>query len=190
MPPDEARRIANAFSSITAQKEPFILLENINLHKDGHQVVLETSGVPFFDRDGNVQGYRGIDRDITERKRLEEELIKIQKLESVGVLAGGIAHDFNNLLTGIMGNISLAKMFLKPENKAFKRLTEAENASMRAKDLTHQLITFSMGGAPIKKTTDIVELIKGSVSFALRGSNIRCEFLISDASRPVEVDGG
>ncbi len=59
---------------------------------------------------------------------------------------------------------------------------------MRAKDLTHQLITFSMGGAPIKKTTDIVELIKGSVSFALRGSNIRCEFFISDALRPVEVD--
>jgi PAS domain S-box-containing protein len=74
MPSDEAKRISDIFSSIVASKEPFKELENINLHKDGHMVTLETSGNPFFDKSGQLCGYRGIDRDITERKNLEEKL--------------------------------------------------------------------------------------------------------------------
>jgi len=81
-------------------------------------------------------------RDVTEQKKLEEELRKVHKLESLGVLAGGIAHDFNNLLTGIMGNISLAKVLINPEDKVHRRLDEAEKAVWRARDLTQQLLTF------------------------------------------------
>ena len=74
MTPEEARRVSNIFGTIAASREPFECLENINLHKDGHPVVLETSGVPIFDSDKTFRGYRGIDRDITDRKQTEVEL--------------------------------------------------------------------------------------------------------------------
>ena len=82
MPPDEANRVSEIFNTLATSQEPFDCLENINLHKDGHPVALETSGIPTFGSDGEFCGYRGIDRDITERKRIEEELRKAyDKLE-------------------------------------------------------------------------------------------------------------
>lgn len=129
-------------------------------------------------------------RDITKRKRMEKEFIKAQKLESIGILAGGIAHDFNNLLTAILGNVSLVKTFVSPEDKMYKRLVEAEKACLRAKGLTGQLLTFSKGGALVKRVTSIEELIKDSTGFALIGSKVRCEFSIPEGTWPVEVDEG
>lgn len=114
----------------------------------------------------------------------------MDKLESVGILAGGIAHDFNNLLTAIVGNISLAKMRAGSEDKNLKMLIEAEKACFRAKELTQQLLTFSKGGAPIKKATHIDELVKDSAAFTLSGSMTRPEFYIMDNLWPVEVDEG
>jgi len=125
-----------------------------------------------------------------ERHRTEKELLKTGKFESLGVLAGGIAHDFNNLLTGIIGNISLAKTFARPEEKIYEILERSEKACFRATDLTTQLITFAKGGAPIKKIVFISDLIKDSVSFALSGSHIKCEFSMQDDLWPVEVDEG
>jgi PAS domain S-box-containing protein len=127
--------------------------------------------------------------DITERKRMEEELVKAQKLESVSILAGGIAHDFNNILTAILGNISLGKMYDDLEKKN-SRLADAERACMQAKNLTQQLLTFSRGGAPIKKVSSMVELLKASATLALRGSNVRCEFSVPNDLWPAEVDQG
>jgi CheY-like chemotaxis protein len=121
---------------------------------------------------------------------MEEELLRVEKLESIGILAGGIAHDFNNILTAILANIALAKMHPNAVDQSFERLVKAEKAALRAKDLTQQLLTFSKGGTPIKKTVSIAELIKESTSFALRGSNVRCEFSILDDLWPVEVDEG
>jgi PAS domain S-box-containing protein len=77
MPPDEAKRVAEIFRRISKSREAFSGLENVNLHKDGHEVVLETSGVPVFDENGEYRGYRGIDRDITERKLAEKALAQI-----------------------------------------------------------------------------------------------------------------
>ncbi len=131
--------------------------------------------------------------DITEYKRMEEELQKVQKLESVGVLAGGIAHDFNNLLTGIMGNISLVEMYAgtgRQMEKVLERLTEAERSSMRAASLAQQLLTFSSGGAPIRKTASIAKLLRDSTTLASSGTNIRCEFSIPDDLWSVEMDEG
>jgi len=128
--------------------------------------------------------------DITDRKRMEKEMLRAQKLESLGVLAGGIAHDFNNLLTGILGNISLARMHLDPGGKAYERLEGAEKASERARDLTQQLLTFSKGGAPVRKTASITQLIMDSAGFVLRGSNVRCDFSLADDLWPVSVDQG
>jgi two-component system, cell cycle sensor histidine kinase and response regulator CckA len=189
MPTEEAERIAAIVGEIVASQKPFSLLENIGLHKNGTQVVLETSGVPFFDESGSFKGYRGIDRDITERKKVEEEQQNIQKLESIGLLAGGIAHDFNNILTAILGNITLARMFLPPGDKSAERLAVAEKASMRARGLSQQLLTFAKGGAPITETIALPHLVQEAVGLAVRGSNVRDEyFFFPDDLRPVEAD--
>ncbi|MDQ1318030.1 MAG: domain S-box, partial [Candidatus Poribacteria bacterium] len=128
--------------------------------------------------------------DVTEKRRMEEDLLRVQKLESIGVLAGGIAHDFNNILAGIMGNISLAKMLINTGEKAFERLTVAESACLQAKKLTQQLLTFSKGGVPIIKPTLIKELLVESSNFVLRGANTKCEFSIPDNIWNAEVDAG
>ncbi len=128
--------------------------------------------------------------DVTERKRLEQELVRAEKLESVGILAGGIAHDFNNLLTAILGNISLAKTYAQSGDKTYERLADAEKASLRARDLTHQLLTFSKGGAPVKKTISIKELIGDSACFSLRGSRAKCELSVAGDLLPVDADEG
>ena len=157
--------------------------------KDGTEMVCMLTSTVRQDNNGNILGYQGIIRDITDLKRMEEELMKIEKLESVGILAGGIAHDFNNILTTIVGNITLAKMS-HPKKHISEILTDAEKACLHAKDLTKQLLTFSKGGIPIKKISSLAELLKDSASFALRGSNIKCEFTISDDLWAVEIDEG
>jgi len=131
-----------------------------------------------------------IARDISEKLKLEEELLQAQKLESIGILAGGIAHDFNNILTAIWGNISLAKLPLHEDDDAHHRLSEAEKALTRARDLTTQLLTFSRGGSPVKKTASVAELVKESTEFALRGSNISCDFDLQSPLWPAQIDEG
>ena len=158
--------------------------------KNGAEYIIEDSAAPIFNRLSEVMGVVIVFRDVTKEKRIEEELQNARKIESIGVLAGGIAHDFNNILTAITGNISLAKMFTDPDSKAQKRLDEAEKACLRATALTQQLITFSKGGVPIKRTTSIKELLKDSASFALRGSNVKCELTIQDDIYPCDIDNG
>lgn len=122
--------------------------------------------------------------------RLEQELLTSQKLDSIGVLAGGIAHDFNNILTAIMGNLCLAKLAVSPSEELYKRLSEAEKASQRAKGLTHQLLTFAKGGMPVKKTIFVEGVVREAARFALYGSNVRPEFSIWENLCPVDVDEG
>ncbi len=131
-----------------------------------------------------------ITRDITDRKKHEKEQLKIEKLESLGILAGGIAHDFNNILTGIMGNISLAKVFLDTAQKSYKPLAEAEKATVRAGELAHQLLTFARGGEPIKKVVSPRHLVNEAVSFVLRGSNVKGNVDIPDSIHAIEADEG
>ncbi len=156
----------------------------------GRRFRLETHSVPLRNEKNEITAVLSVSRDVTERKKIEEERIRAEKLESVGVLAGGIAHDFNNLLTAILGNINLAERFIASPEKATARLREAEHASLRARDLTRQLLTFARGGTPVKKTAAITEIIKESAHFALRGSNVKCEFNIPDDVWPVEIDIG
>jgi PAS domain S-box-containing protein len=160
------------------------------ISQNGQERVIADSCAPIRDKDSKIIGVVLVFQDITEKQKLEEELFRSQKLESVGVLAGGIAHDFNNLLTAILGNISLAKIYLSPQNKIFNMLSDAETASLRARDLTQQLLTFSKGGAPVKKPSSIVGLIKDSASFILSGSKVHCEFDMPEDLWPVEIDEG
>jgi two-component system, cell cycle sensor histidine kinase and response regulator CckA len=129
--------------------------------------------------------------DITDRKNVEKEQARIGKLESLEVLAGGIAHDFNNILTMILGNVSLARMYMgKDKEKTQEKLINAEQAITRAKDLTQQLLTFSKGGAPIKKVVAIGDFLKDVCQFALTGTPVICKFDLDHELLPVEVDEG
>jgi CheY-like chemotaxis protein len=105
-------------------------------------------------------------------------------------LAGGIAHDFNNFLTGIIGNVSLAKLEVKPSAEIYPRLDDMEKAALRATTLTQQLLTFSKGGEPVKKLTEIATLVKESAKFALRGSNVSCKFDFQSNLAFCSVDEG
>jgi two-component system, cell cycle sensor histidine kinase and response regulator CckA len=158
--------------------------------KDGRWIWVEISSTPKRAADGSIAGFYGISREITERKEREKELLKIEKLESLGALAGGIAHDFNNILTGIMGNISFAQMFLDVAHKSYKPLAEAEKASARASELAHQLLTFARGGEPIKKVVSLQHLVNETVSLVLRGSNVKGIIDIPDSIHAIEADEG
>jgi PAS domain S-box-containing protein len=162
----------------------------ILLSRNGVERSISASCAPIRDRQGLLIGVVLVFRDVTEKLKMEKEVLKAQKLESIGVFAGGIAHDFNNILSAIIGNVSLAKMIIKSGGSATDRLEDAEKASYRARDLTGQLLSFSRGGAPVKKTASIVEIIKDSASFVLSGSNVRCEFSIPEDLWPVEADVG
>lgn len=156
---------------------------------DGQQHIVIEKKTVFTSADGK-KVLVGIIKDITERKFMEQELLKNQKLKSISVLAGGIAHDFNNILTAIIGNISLMKVLVDRKSKVFERLTETEKASLQAKELTHQLLTFSHGGAPVKSTVSLINLINDSVTFTLRGTKVRGILSPTENIWPVDIDEG
>jgi len=165
--------------------------ENATLRaRDGTEHVIEQVASPIRDSKNEVAGVVLVFRDITERQRNEAERRKAETLEQLGLLAGGIAHDFNNLLTAIIGNISLASLLLPPDDEMGTRLNDAKNASLRARDLAQQLLTFARGGAPIKKTASIGKLIQDTVSFSLRGTHSRSEFIFGADLWPAEIDPG
>ena len=157
--------------------------------KDGREICILFNSRIEYENDKPVRTTT-VAHDITERKHMEQELLKAQKLESLGVLAGGIAHDFNNFLSGIMGNISLAKLEADEGEDITESLDEALRVTSRASALTRQLLVFSKGGAPVKKTASIAEVLRDSTIFALRGSKVKCEFNIAEDLWPLRVDLG
>ena len=128
--------------------------------------------------------------DVTEQHRLQEEAVKVQKLESLGILAGGIAHDFNNILTAIIGNISLARWVVGEKHEISDRLAECEKAASRAAEITRQLLTFARGGEPEKVYVDIRKLVEEAVLFSLHGSNCREAFEFDEELWPLVADAG
>jgi signal transduction histidine kinase/CheY-like chemotaxis protein len=127
---------------------------------------------------------------LAKQARLEVELQRSAKLESLGVLAGGIAHDFNNLLTVIMGNLTLAKLDATESSVVGRWLREAEHGVLRARDLTLQLLTFAKGGDPVRKAVVLSDIVREAAEFALHGAKVRGEFDIAADLWPAEVDKG
>src|SRR5205823_12465800 len=136
--------------------------------RPGRERIVNVTSAPNHDHGDHVIGAVLVFRDITENRKLEVELHKSSKLESLGLLAGGIAHDFNNILTGIFGNVSLAKM-IATEAPVQERLNKAEESCQRAKEMTSQLLTFAKGGAPIKRLRAVPQLLKASCDLAVLG---------------------
>jgi PAS domain S-box-containing protein len=162
----------------------------IVVSREGVERLIEISAAPIRDKTNRKLGTVLVFRDITEKESLEAERRKAEKLESLGVAAGGIAHDFNNLLTAIIGNLSLSLITLPADDEMYERLSAAKKASLRAQELAQQLLTFAKGGAPIKKTASIGQLIQDTVTFSIRGSSIRSDFEMPEDLWPVEVDSG
>lgn len=186
------KRLDNPFSRVMRTGEIAVLDANtVLVSRDGARRKIDYSGAPIRDGEGRIIGVVLVFRDVTERQLMEEELLRSRKIESLGIFAGGIAHDFNNILTTIVGNISLLR--LKPgtsDDESQRLLDDAEKASFRAKDLTRQLLTFSRGGAPVKKTASIVGLLKETSGFALSGSSVILKFEIAKNLWRVNIDEG
>jgi PAS domain S-box-containing protein len=161
---------------------------------------------PLNDASGKISRIIGLAQDITERKKWEEERMRGAKLESLGLLAGGLAHDFNNLLTAILGQLSLAKYEIlltailgqlslakyeiDTAHPLFSRLSEAEQASLRAQDIAQQLLTFSKGGDPVKNIVSLGTILEENVRLVLAGSNVRPVFRDIQGLWAVNVDLG
>jgi len=141
-------------------------------------------------KEGKIIALVGVHTDLTERKRSEADLRKMEKLKGVGTLAGGIAHDFNNILMGLFGNISLARSMLSADHPARGFLGEAEKSMNRATRLTKQLLTFSRGGDPVKEDASLGLLVEEVVCFDLSGSNVMPIFNIANDLWLAEVDKG
>ncbi len=164
--------------------------------RQGQRRAIADSAAPIRDPRQQLVGVVLVFRDMTEKYRTERELRKMQKLESIGVLAGGIAHDFNNILTSILGNVSLALAHLGRdgerggEGEVRPLLEQAERATEQAGKLARQLLTFAKGGDPVLQTASIAGIITEAAGFVLRGSPVRCEFDLPDGLWPVRVDPG
>ena len=189
MSPEDALRLKEAFRPIKDGQKPFYRLEHTNLHKNGNSVICETSGVPVFDKDGRFTGYRGIDRNITDRKKLEEKFLQSQKMEAIGQLAGGVAHDFNNILTALIGynHLLLPRLASDPKGRHYAEqiATLSESASV----LTQELLSFSRKRAVHPKPADLNEIIKTTSKFLKRliGEDIELKVLTEEAQYGLPV---
>ena len=162
--------------------------ESVRLAKDGRRIPVELTAVAIKDKTQKIKSYASIMVDITDRKKAEEERLKSHMLESIGILAGGIAHDFNNLLNIINGDIHVAKKYVQPGDKIFKRLADAEQLCEIAGDLSKRLIDFATGGDPVKRIMSLSELLAETVNTLLKGTNINVELDLPDDLHAVAVN--
>lgn len=160
------------------------------LGRDGGSRLVEGCCAPLHAADSRVIGTVLVFRDVTEHERLEQELVRATKLESVGILAGGIAHDFNNILTAVMGNVALAALDVPPTSEAGRSLREAEKATLRARDLTQQLLTFAKGGEPIRTAVQLDGIVREIATFTLHGSKVRADYDVPEDLWPADADRG
>src|SRR5450830_1421669 len=157
------------------------------LTRDGNRRTLDLSGQRLWDN-GQPTGTFYIARDITDRLRMEHELLHNEALASLGTLAAGIAHDFNNVLTVVKGSISLANSSLEEPTESQHHLEVARVAVDRAQALAGQLLTFSRGGAPVKENVDVESIVREVARFALSGSNIALQVSVDGIVPAVEAD--
>jgi two-component system, cell cycle sensor histidine kinase and response regulator CckA len=156
------------------------------------RVLCKDGSVRDLNCSNQISGSRVVDImiDMTEREMLQQQIIRNQKLESIGVLAGGIAHNFNNALTGVLGYISFARKFLEPSHKAYDLLLRGEKATKRASGLANQLLSFAKGGAPIRKVVSIGKIVEESVVLAVSGSKVVSALRLPPNLPFVYVDDG
>ena len=197
MPPDEALRVKEIFGRLAARREPLRGIENVNLHRNGHRVVLETSGVPFFDTNGAFRGYRGVDREIGARKRAEEELRKseerlrqVRKFEEIGRLAGGLAHHLNNLLTVVTGYSELLLTQVPEFDPRHGEIVKIRAAGERAAELTRELLAFSRRQVLRPRAVEMNRFLseRSTTYRDLAGRSVRFSFSPGENAGSIRVD--
>ena len=188
--PDDRTMIVAYLKEVIGQRRPFDKEYRIIRHNDKVERWVYGTGKLESDAQGCPLKLHGTIQDITDRKKLEEQLRQTQKLEAIGTLAGGIAHDFNNLLQGVFGYISIAKLNAANNDKSIAALEQAEKALHMSVNLTTQLLTFSKGGYPIRKKMSLEPVIEDSVRFALSGSSADYRINLDADLWNVEADEG
>ncbi len=156
----------------------------------GRTMAVSVSLAPLRDTEQKIHGAVLCLRDLTERLRLAEEQLRASKLESLGQLAGGLAHDFNNLLAAMLGNVSLARQLGHDPKELDECLSQAEKAIWRARGLTQQLLTFSKGGAPVARPSDLRALAREGAETATHGTNVCVDADFPANLAGAEVDPG
>lgn len=168
---DKVREMYPGFRRMDGLIHSYVITE---LHAgEGRSLHLSATASSIVDHEGTVVGRIEAIRDVTIEKTMEEEYLRNEKLESIGLLAGGIAHDFNNILTSILGNVTLSRMKIRNGSSPEENLRDAEHAVKKARAITQQLLTFSHGGAPVLETVeppDFSSLVMETAEFVLRGS--------------------
>jgi PAS domain S-box-containing protein len=188
---DQEYHWLNPVSPVLTESTIFEIPEDCLLvARDGTERLITGSAAPIHGNIGQLAGVVLAFRDITDKQRVAEERLRFSKLESLGLLAGGIAHDFNNILTSILGHLTLAKIKYSTSLNQKELLEEAERATLSARSLTQQLLTFAKGGTPVKKVIRLQNLLELSTAFAFRGTSLNCQVLIDPDLWPVEVDEG
>ncbi len=188
--PDDRAMMVDYLGEVIVQRRIFDREYRILRHNDRAERWVHGLGKLELDDQGRPLKMHGTIQDITDRKKLEEQLRQSQKLEAIGTLAGGIAHDFNNLLQGLFGYISIAKLNAANKDKSIAALEQAEKALHMSVNLTGQLLTFSKGGKPVKKNIPLQSIIENSVKFALSGSNADYRIKLDSDLWHVEADEG
>jgi len=193
----EKEKVHQALLNLIEMKTPYDIEYEIRTNSSHSRKTTRSIAELQLNEFGKPIKVTGVIQDITEQKRAaiekrewEKRIMLSQKMESISTLAGGIAHDFNNMLSVITGNISYSMTTLTEKDHLYKVLSETQEGAERAKHLTQQLLTFSKGGAPVKKITDLTHLIKESSNFMTRGSKSKCTLSISNDLKKVEADEG
>lgn len=189
IPTIEDKALTSMMSGLTPEK-PTSSWEIHLMRADGKLRWMQSTFRGIFDSEGNMLEIQSVGRDITERIQMEQEMIRGQRLESLGTLAGGIAHDFNNVLTSIIGNVSLVKMRIDANDPLMMRLAETESEIIRAKKLTDKLLTFSKGGEPVKEVQDVRDVIHGAVGSGLLGTSSSSQIEYSPDVDLIKIDIG
>ncbi len=158
------------------------------LDHDRNKHTISLSATAILGKNKEVFGAVVVFRDIAGILKMEAEALKAKKLESFGLLAGGLAHDFNNIIFGIQGNVNLALAAVDKEDKIFRYLSAADKATVRATDLTQQLLTFSKGGEPVKRKMTVTALPEEAARLVIGGSNMELSYSCVPDLWSVEVD--
>ncbi len=189
-PEDRAMMGAYLREHVLGHKQPFDKLYRILRSSDQEVRWVHGTGTLDLDEAGAPVRMFGTIQDITEKKRMQEELQKSQKMESLGLLAGGIAHDFNNLLGGVYGYMDLARTRAQQDPELAEYLDSALESYQRARDLTQQLIAFAKGGRPACQPVRIVPLVRNAANLSLSGSSAKPSLEASNELVMADVDAG
>ncbi|MGM0608026.1 MAG: hybrid sensor histidine kinase/response regulator [Candidatus Muiribacteriota bacterium] len=174
----------NSFLEIYLKKDKLNIISElkhnkkiINLRKQAfvgkNKIPVAITCAPLFDNFHEFKGTVISFRDIRNEKKIEEEMINIQKLESIELFAAGIAHDFNNILTSVLGNISVASQIVPDKTKAFICLKSAEKGCKNARELTRELLTFAKGEVDESAVIDVGRMIKDCINISIDKEKIK-----------------